>query len=118
MRTIKFRGKPRASLNIGNQWWYVTPDDEDWDQFWSLVDPETVGQFTGWHDKHGKEGYEGDIVNGNNPWDNHEDALQVVRYEDGTWNYSYAIHEYAEKPERSWEIIGNIYENSELIERS
>jgi uncharacterized phage protein (TIGR01671 family) len=73
-------------------------------------------EYTGMLDKNGKSICEGDIIKGDNPWDNVQDDVQVVRYQDGTWNYSYAIHEYAEHPERAWEVIGNIWENPELLE--
>ena|ERR1043166_2691324 len=81
----------------------------------NIPDGMILMQFTGLLDKNGVEIYEGDIVRGNNPWENEGDALQVVRYQDGTWNYSYALYEYAEHPERDWEVIGNIYEHPELV---
>lgn len=71
-RTIKFRGK-----RIDNgEWVYgdleynraknivrIHTYDEDGEYLMQhSVDPETVGQFTGLHDKNGKEIYEGDIV--------------------------------------------------------
>ena len=110
-RLIKFRGK------VGGVWWYATPDDPWWSTFWTLADRNTIGQFTGLHAKYRREVYADDIIKGNNAWDTEGDALQVVRYEDGTWNYSSALHEYAEHPERDWEVVGNTHDTPELLSK-
>ena len=76
----------------------------------SFVDPETIGQFTGLTDKNGKEIYEGDIIR-------HKDMVKPyhVIYDeyqfspnDGFRSLSYPKH---------WEVIGNIHDNPELIEK-
>ena len=72
-------------------------------------------QYTGLKDKHGKEIYEGDIVQND---DMSDGAVGVVEFRDGcfldTKNW-YEEHNniYA----KNSEIIGNIYENPELVEQ-
>ena len=125
MREIKFRGK-----RIDNgKWIYgslIIEEDPIADVFkyfikpfnfltGKLVVPETVGQYTGSKDKNNKEIYEGDIV----------------RYSDGytaviVWKDTGFGLEFIEEVEspQTWyylpngnilEILGNIYENPELI---
>lgn len=78
------------------------------------VIPESVGQFTGLHDKNEKEIYEGDIIS--------VDDWTVVRVEWGTdcWELIMEDNEpYIDDSLGNFndliEVIGNIYENSELI---
>ena len=79
-------------------------------------------QFTGLHDKTGKEIYEGDIlaykwedrdgdeiVNHVIKWDNGRFLMCPIKSVVRTWNIH--LHPYDEESE----VIGNIYENPELI---
>jgi uncharacterized phage protein (TIGR01671 family) len=76
-------------------------------------------QYTGLKDKNGKEIYEGDVIRGEDPLDYFlKDITQVVVewLECGAW-YPFACdHDYEPypKPEHC-EVIGNIYENPELL---
>lgn len=110
-RQIKFRGK---SLNTG-AWVYGDLQHKGKRTFVEYeVAPETVGQYTGMNDKHGEYIYEGDIVLckfgycGNPRMFAHEDKV-VVKWGRAAYDSlnSSDIYEY--------EIIGNIYDNPELL---
>ena len=74
-------------------------------------------QFTGLTDKNGKEIYEGDILK-----DSWECVHEVYYSEDAQWSTHLHKHPKHIFPARylhcaymQWEVIGNIYENPELL---
>jgi len=76
------------------------------------VDKDTVGQYTGLHDKNGKEIYEGDIVK-------YENMTGKIMF----FNGSFIMSNFEETEEwelgvinEELEIMGNIYDNPELLE--
>lgn len=125
-----FRGK-----RIDNgEWVYGLPScDEDGEieeiEVWSeddinfySVDPSTICQCTGLNDKNGNLIWENDIC------DRKEQYPEIVKYFNGDWtlDYSYASHKesggcycnlgfYAEE-RKCVEVIGNIFDNPELLE--
>lgn len=73
------------------------------------VDRETVGQYTGIKDARGKEIYEGDIISF---WDGY---LKKVRHE-RVYFESGAFWVNGRAGQQEWDrVIGNIYENPELL---
>jgi len=118
-------GKDSPSKDLA----FIFPDDADsYDFAHSVrVSLKTVSQFTGLHDKNGKEIYEGDIIlvheaRANSPlnwvvvYDEKECALRLrwaIRYKAGESGF-YDI-KIDPTPHVRFEAIGNIYENPELL---
>lgn len=114
-RKIKFRGL--APLCHGGRRWVPIDDIVSPEE----VIPETIGQFTGMRDDHGKAIYEGDIIR----YYRGEYLIAIIEYSDTHCGFMYR------NEDGSWalmgdtefgithaevEVIGNIYENPELVE--
>lgn len=77
------------------------------------VDPKTIGQFTGCHDKYQNNVFENDIV-----WDEYYEQYGIVKYDQGEFVIN---HDGVIESERfvdiinCCEVVGNIFDNPELI---
>ena len=89
-----------------------------------LVDPATVGQFTGLCDKNGKKIFEGDVLSKEDSW------TFYIGYENGSLKATPSITKLSSNwasymdnflrfglydHSDLWEIIGNIHDNPELL---
>ncbi len=143
MRTIKFRGKASYNgewlfgylINICGNYHILGKDDiredghhvaQDSDRP-TWVDLETIGQFTGFHDRNGKVIYEGDIIDVHIPCNSigkEEHRTRVV-----VWNEKCARFEFQDKRGNCiadsvgakynvvyYEVVGNVFDNPELLE--
>ena len=75
------------------------------------VDPSTVGQYTGLTDKDGKKIFEGDIIGDG-------ERKYAVSFEKGCWVILGKIEfwDFLQTNAKSYEVIGNIHDNPELLE--
>ncbi|MDM7525448.1 YopX family protein [Lacticaseibacillus paracasei] len=147
-REIKFRGYDPdtkrwyyGSLVKQNKTTYVTSEDYDqnpsntewfilWDEMtdWCLpnrhlqgsVDPKSIGEYTGLHDKNGRSIYEGDIVcTGKDNIGDPDPMIGQVIMREGSWliendKKQEAVDLFSEITSR--EVIGNIFEEKQLLE--
>ena len=108
----------------------IFSENEYFDGLWCEVLPETVGQYTGLTDNNGKKIFEGDIVR---LTDEHNEiewtAVVVFGNPNGEYNWGWQLKAIGEfdgnKDILLWvdmeelgaycEIIGNIYDNPELL---
>ena len=87
------------------------------------VDPETICQFTGLHDKHGNKIWENDIVK------YEDDLVNMVKVDLIGWNETHAAFTRLHRSKMGLqylyidefiasnsEVIGNIFDNPELLE--
>lgn len=114
-RVIKFRAwdgeKMRDDIRISNDG-FAYDLDIGKERSWPLM------QFTGLHDRNGKEIYEGDVVRVAPAQGLYTGLMEVFWNEDGCWEPFVYPNDptCGYKDHRGAEVIGNIYENPELLE--
>ena len=132
-REIKFKGKSKRD----GRWWFgnlCVKDTKGNTQIYDPeyggcfeIDPDTVGQFIGLHDRNGKEIYEGDIIRS---FDSQGEPINhVIEYDNndaqfivvlaGYTKYDFGCSGITQKwiNEFKKEVIGNIHDNPELLKQ-
>ena len=85
---------------------------------WCDIDMKTIGQSTGLKDKNGTEIFEGDALK-NNDYPNQTFICKHSRLQESfqveSLNGLLTLSLWKDE-ERDWQVLGNIYENPELVE--
>lgn len=138
-REIKFRGK-----RLDNGEWVYGDLTHGFSQHHTFIDDQevlsdTVGQYTGLHDKNGREIYEGDVLeydfyyfeginNGATGFAEWRRQAAEVCFVDGCFTVDEQLiiwladaeedtdYEFEPDYEKGLKVIGNIHENSELLQ--
>lgn len=128
MREILFRGKHMhvcpENKHLDGTWveGYLADENHINDgKYEFLIDPETICQYTGLTDKNGKKIWENDILEGHLDDKFPEDVTRekVIWHESGwkTEEPGCDNKEYLDKFDtENFEIVGNVYDNPELLE--
>lgn len=77
------------------------------------VDPSTIGEYTGLKDKHGNMIFEGDIVLLKSDEEPYQVAFNECCFQVYSHSVCYVMDNFYN---RDIEVIGNIYDNPELLE--
>lgn len=123
MREIEYRGKRKDNeqwiygnlIRWGDNRYSIMPIPMHVELAFSNYEviPETVGQYTCLKDKNGVKIYEGYILN-------HDGDLWLVKYleEDGMFVliWENITENFSNMNSKWFEVIGNIYDNPELLE--
>ena len=132
MREILFRGK-----NGNDDWVYgdfrntngMFPHNafivQHSNDMYHPVKPKTVGQYTGMEDKNGNKIFEGDIVDASNEWwdaagfAGHDSPILQVEWDKYTCGFAlFSVYDSdcgVFIDANGCEVIGNIYDNPELL---
>ena len=138
MREILFRGKILGLTDWSYGYYAKSGEnhfillDTDNEDNYSIVDPETVGQYTGLTDKNGKKIFEGDIVKlTDKSFGNKWKAVVEFGNPNGNYTWGWQLKPIGkaknvntdilcwvemEEVEAYCEVIGTIYDNPELLE--
>lgn len=119
MREMLFRGKGDKKYNDG-MWYFGVPIrcyDGDWqictNNSKRTVIPETIGQYTGLADKNGTKIFEGNIVLLKGDEEPYQVAFDESRFQVYGNSICYVMDNFYD---HDIEVIGNIYDNPELLE--
>ena len=123
-REIKFR-----LWDSKNHKWFIKGEDGIVSNMvcsgsWDMFDPDDYVwcQYTGLHDKNGREIYEGDIIV-THPKSRYEAPKSgVVQFGDSCPSFGYKTEDgeeydiWSSNAYRTYEVIGNIFEDKQLLE--